>query len=138
MAGESDLRAIVSIVQEIDEAFERFFGSDEPAVLWSPPIDLFVSDRTVHLFVEIPGVAPRDLEIRVSPRTVVVRGLKPMPAQARRGVNFYECEILYGWFEKRVALPSPVNPDRFTIEMKDGILDMELERASITRVVRVE
>jgi HSP20 family molecular chaperone IbpA len=62
-----------------------------------------------------------------------------MPSRVRRGVSFYESQIPYGGFEKRVNLPFPVNPDSFKVELKDGVLSLELDRAAIgARVVRID
>jgi HSP20 family protein len=133
------IRAIVSIAEEIDELFDRFFESDDLPPVWSPPVDLYLSDRKVHLRVELPGVSLRDVEVRIGPRSLLVRGEKPVPVKVRGGVSFYEAEIPYGPFEKRVVLPAVVKPEAHEVEMKDGVLSIEIERAgSVPRVVKIE
>jgi HSP20 family molecular chaperone IbpA len=139
MDSAARLRAIVSLAHDLDEFFEQFMGGSELPPVWSPPVDLFLSDRRVHLTVEIPGVNPQDMEIRIGPRLLVVRGYKPAPADARHGVSFYESEIPYGPFEKRVALPVTVLPESYRVELASGVLAIELERASsVPRVVKIE
>lgn len=133
------LRAIVSFAKEIDELFEQFFDAAEMPPVWTPALDLFVSDSSVHLMFAVPGVSAEDMEVRIGPRSVVVRGTKAVPASVRQGVSFYESEIPYGPFEKRVALPVPVQPQSYRMEFADGVLALELERAIAgVRVIRVE
>lgn len=134
------LSAIVSVSRDIDELFERFFGSDESNAVWEPLIDLFVSENKVYLMVEVPGVAGSEVHVRVGVRMVQILGIKRPPAKVRGGVSFYESQIPYGGFEKRVSLPFPVNPDSIKVNIKDGVLSLELDRAvgSTVKVIRVE
>ena len=130
--------AIVSISPDIDELFERFFGPDEYNAVWEPPVDLFASEERVYLMAELPGVAGSDINVRVGSRAVRIHGTKSPPDRVRRGVSFYESQIPYGRFEKRVSLPYAVNPDNIKVEFRDGILTLELRRVGGPRVIQVE
>jgi len=134
------LDAIVSISHDIDELFERFFGTQESNAVWEPPVDLFVTERRAYLMAELPGVAASEINVRVGTRAVQILGTKRPPEKVRRGVTFYESQIPYGAFEKRVSLPFAVKPDSVKVTVKDGVLSLELERAdaSTVRVIRVE
>lgn len=119
--------------------FEQFFREDELPPLWDPPIDLFVSDDSVHITLELPGVPANNIELRIGPRMVVVRGSKPVPAAVRQGVSFYESEITYGPFEKRITLPTTVVPESNETSLRDGVLTIELARSAVrARVIKVE
>ena len=131
--------AIVSVSREIDELFERFFGTSESNAVWEPPVDLFVSEQKVFLMAEVPGVAGSEIHVRVGTRAVQILGIKRPPDRVRRGMTFYESQIPYGGFEKRVSLPFPVNPDSIKVDFKNGVLSLELDRAGGgVRVVRIE
>jgi len=130
--------AIVSISPDIDELFERFFGPDEYNAVWEPPVDLFASEERVYLMAELPGVAGADINVRVGSRAVQIHGTKRPADRVRRGVSFYESQIPYGRFEKRVSLPYAVNPDSVKVEFKDGVLSLELDRVGGPRVIHVE
>ena len=131
--------AIVSISRDIDELFERFFGASESNAVWEPPVDLFVSEQKVYLVAEVPGVAGSEIHVRVGTRAVQVLGIKRPPDKVRRGVTFYESQIPYGGFEKRVSLPFPVKPDSIKVEFKNGVLSLELDRAGGgVRMIRIE
>jgi HSP20 family protein len=122
------VNAVISISHDIDDLFERFFGSGETNAVWEPLADVFASEATVHIQVELPGVAGRDTHIRVGTRSVQILGVKRVPAQVRRGMSFYESQIPYGAFEKRISLPFSVDPDSFRARLRDGVLSLELSR----------
>jgi HSP20 family protein len=132
--------AIVSVSRDIDELFERFFGVEESTAVWEPPVDLFVSEHKIYLMAEVPGVPGSEVHVRVGVRMVQILGIKRPPEKVRRGVTFYESQIPYGGFEKRVSLPFAVNPDSIKVNFKDGVLSLEMDRTggSTVRVIRVE
>jgi HSP20 family protein len=131
--------AIVSISRDIDELFERFFGVEESNAVWEPPVDLFVSEQKIYLMAEVPGVAASEIHVRVGTRAVQILGIKRPPDKVRRGMAFYESQIPYGGFEKRVSLPFPVDPDSIKVDFKNGVLSLELDRVgSGVRVIRIE
>jgi HSP20 family protein len=132
--------AIVSVSHDIDELFERFFGVEESNAVWEPPLDLFVSEHKIYIMAEVPGVPGSEVHVRVGARMVQILGIKQPPEKVRRGVTFYESQIPYGGFEKRVSLPFTVEPDSIKVSIKDGVLSLELDRVggSTVRVIRVE
>jgi HSP20 family protein len=139
MARFRRVSAVVSISREIDELFEQFFGVGESNAVWEPPVDLFVSEQKVYLMAEVPGVAGSEIHVRVGTRAVQILGIKRPPDRVRRGMSFYESQIPYGGFEKRVSLPFPVNPDSIKVDFKNGVLSLELDRVGGgTRVIRIE
>jgi len=111
----------------------------ESNAVWEPPVDLFVSEQKPYLMAEVPGVAGSEIHVRVGTRAVQVLGIKRPPDKVRRGVTFYESQIPYGGFEKRVSLPFPVKPDSIKVEFKNGVLSLELDRAGGgVRMIRIE
>ncbi len=132
--------ARVSVSHDIDELFERFFGVEESNAVWEPPVDLFCSEHKIYLMAEVPGVPGSEVHVRVGARMVQILGIKRPPEKVRRGVTFYESQIPYGGFEKRVSLPFTVDPDSIKVNIKDGVLSLELDRAGVStvRVIRVE
>jgi HSP20 family protein len=131
------IRSAVHLIRDIDELFDRHFGAvgSGPAV-WEPPIDLYLEEGRVCLMVELPGVKASDIHIRVGRRVVLVSGIRRGRARSPR---FYESEIPYGRFERRVELPVSVNPASFSVGLGDGILTLDFEQAGDqVRVIRVE
>ncbi|MEO0108115.1 MAG: Hsp20/alpha crystallin family protein [candidate division WOR-3 bacterium] len=141
------LRELDDIIQLFDEAealVASFWEFQFPSsgMTWSPATDVFLAGDVVHVRVEVPGVARKDLKIAVSPVLIEVSGFRPTPASFRNGTSFYELEIPYGVFRKRIALPCRVNPQEVTGELEAGLLTLVLPKAgarpdSTRRVIRV-
>lgn len=93
---------------------------DEGVPCWQPAVDLYEQGDELTLFVALPGVEQRQIEVVVDRDELVVRGQRPIPAALRRAV-IHRLEIPYGRFERRVALP----PGRFHVHQQffeDGCL----------------
>ncbi|MEO0078323.1 MAG: Hsp20/alpha crystallin family protein [candidate division WOR-3 bacterium] len=139
MPRQTRLRAITVFGREIDELFEQFFGPDTSEAVWQPLVDLYVTQDKVYLLAEVPGVVESDIHIAVGAQSVLITGVKRVPEGARQGASFYESEIPYGTFEKRVALPVPTRPESLKAELVSGVIRLEIDRRHPKeRVVRID
>ena len=87
---------------------------------WQPAVDLYEQDEGLTLFVALPGVSSRQIEVVVAGDELIVRGRRPIP-EALRKAAIHRLEIPYGRFERRVPLP----PGRFRVHQQffeDGCL----------------
>jgi HSP20 family molecular chaperone IbpA len=75
-----------------------------PEANWEPPVDIFGTDRELWIIAALPGVEPDDLEVSLEADSVLVTGLRRLPAVAR-GANIHRLEIPHGRFERRIRLP---------------------------------
>src|SRR5271169_2408416 len=70
---------------------------------WEPPIDVFETDRLVHIIAALPGVEPRDFSVELDGPDVIIRGVRRLPAVPRETV-IHRLEIPFGRFERRIRL----------------------------------
>lgn len=140
MSDAGSLRELVAFIRDVDELFDRHFGSlDGPQPVWEPAIDLFVDDRRVHVLVELPGVTAGDFTVRVGRRVVIVSGLRRRRLLGPVQLRFFESEIPYGAFRRQVRLPVPIAPASFEIGFDNGILSLSFAPArGETREIYVE
>ena len=100
--------------------------------IWSPPTDVYETDRHVVVKIDIAGLSPEDFSISLAHRVLTVRGVRqdPVPKLA-----YQRLEINYGQFQTEVRLPWPVN-DRANIEAtyEQGFLTILLPKAEARRV----
>ena len=123
---------MIQFFDEVESLVASFWEFQFPSAggVWSPATDVFVAGDEVYVLVEVPGVARKNLKIAVSPVLIEVSGIRPSPSFFRRGTSFYELEIPYGAFRKRIALPARVDPRRLKAVLKDGLLTLRLPRAA--------
>jgi HSP20 family protein len=92
-----------------------------------PPLNIFRNGDDFTLIAEVPGISKSDLDIQVKGRTVRLSGTKSLKYPEKASVH--RRERLQGRFDRSIALPVEVDPERITAECNDGILTVALPRA---------
>jgi HSP20 family protein len=132
------LAPLAELRREMDRVFEGFFGSwdDDEAALaaWNPAVDVEETDREVTVRAELPGIDPKDLDIRVQGDQLLLAGEKKECSEKRSG-NVYHRESRYGSFRRSVRLPAEVDPAQVTADYAQGVLTVKLHK-SPTAVAR--
>ena len=113
----------------------------QPAA-WQPRVDLYETPASVVVVVELPGIAPEQIEVIVDRGTLLVRGVREeraLPGCARGDLKqaYHMMEIHFGPFERIIHLPLPVAPDRAEAEYQLGFLEIRLPKAQASHAARV-
>ena len=119
---------------DIDRLFGSFFGQPagegkaEPASMadFLPGMDLASSDKAYAMHVELPGVAPEDVAVKVEDRILTVSGEKK-EAKAE-GEKKHVAERVYGSFLRRLSLPDDADEAGIHASFEDGVLTVEIPR----------
>ena len=107
------IRDLLAIQQRLD----RF--APGPAG-WTPPVDLHETADAYVLTAEIPGLAREDLDIQFHDTRLTVSGVR----RERRSESdqYHRVERGHGAFSRTFQLPMPVDADRITADLHDGVL----------------
>lgn len=95
------------------------------------------NDADITVKLEIPGMDANDFEIQVVNDVLVVRGEKRVQREEERG-RYHVMERAYGYFERAIPLPVPVNDDAARATYRKGVLRITLPKAVRTRTRRIE
>ena len=80
--------------------------------------------------VELPGLDPGRIRVRVDGEDLVIEGERPMERE-RPGVRFHRVERSYGRFARRFRLPGNARRESVEAHHRDGVLRVVLtKRAS--------
>jgi len=101
------------------------------ANIWSPPTDVYETEKTYVARVEIAGMREDDFEVLVENNTLLISGSRPDFTERRA---YQQMEIRFGKFSTAVNLPSPVNMEQARAEYKDGFLTVIIPKATPTQV----
>lgn len=97
-----------------------------------PKMDVEVTQETVEISIELPGVKPEAVEIRAVDNTLVIYGEKS--AEEKHEDNKAKfVERSYGRFERTVPLNFKFSPDDIEAKFEDGVL-----RVTVARVANTE
>lgn len=92
---------------------------------WRPSTDMFETETSVFVRVDVAGIKDEDVEVVVSGRSLSIRGVRS-DSSGRRA--FHQMEIPYGKFAVDIELPVSVDTDNATAEYKDGFLVVNLPK----------
>ena len=107
------------------EAMQRNFGRCSPSDTWAPPVNVYQLRDRLELCVDLAGVDRANLDVRVEPGRLVIRGLRRTPEPAHgenQPMRILTMEIDYGPFQREITLPSEVQLDRVSSSYEDGLL----------------
>ncbi|KAJ5561248.1 HSP20-like chaperone [Penicillium sp. DV-2018c] len=118
---------------------------------FSPRFDIRESEKSFHFDGELPGIAQKDIDIEFAdPQTMVIKGRvgreyhTPDPhAEAKEGAEqteenqvtkpshrFWASERSVGEFQRSFSFPTRVDPDKTSASLKNGILSIEVPKAT--------
>jgi HSP20 family protein len=113
--------------QTFGRAFEGA-GDDEVSTrTWAPAVDIYETDGSLVVKTELPGVDPKEVEVRVEENTLYLKGERKFEDETKKG-NYHRVERAYGTFMRSFALPGSVDADKVTAEYKDGLLTITLPK----------
>jgi len=93
--------------------------------LWSPPTDVYETEKDIIVRVEIPGMKDSEFSISIDGRMLAVMGSRP----GLTGLQaYYQMEIHTGEFLSIVELPGNVKFDEIEASYLDGFLQVRLPK----------
>src|ERR1700747_2317985 len=138
---QSDLSAaldrITSMRAEMDRMYDPTLGSSfrSPASLsgWNPAVNV---DKDQFIVVaELPGLKKEEIEISLHDKTLALSGERKREGSSEQGLL---TERFYGKYQRSVALPTAVDPDKVTATYKDGLLQVVLPKAEEAKPKQIE
>jgi HSP20 family protein len=87
---------------------------------WSVPWDIVETTTGYELMIDLPGVAPENVQVEFNDGVLSVSGQRPAPEQVE-GRQVHRNERRWGNFQRSVKLPE-VDGERISAEFKHGVL----------------
>ena len=130
-----------SLPEEMSRLFEDFFSTGRSLMkdFWGNghdrvsmfPVDIRETDDKVIVDAELPGVDPKDVEIKVEGNVLVIAAERKHEKE-EKAKDFYRVERTYGRFQRQIELPWGADPE------KAGEIALAKAGKSIDDVERVE
>lgn len=100
-------------------------------------IDAYQTDDDIVIKAPIAGVAREDLEISITDEVINIKGERKDNAEIARE-NFLAQECYWGSFSRSYVLPIPVNAEKATAALKNGILTISIPKLEKTKTKTIE
>ena len=106
--------------------------------VWSPAADVFASDSSYSIALEIPGTQREHVNVEFYDRILTIKGSKARPDEERPGADFVRRERSFGSFERRFRLPEDANGDDIKAAYRDGVLTVEIPKIATPEPTHIE
>jgi len=114
------IRDLLAIQQRLDRFAPGLSG-------WSPPVDLHETDEQYVLTAELPGLSREDLQIDLHDGRLTLAGVRPEHSSPSE--QFHRVERGRGSFSRTFQLPIPVDTEKITADLRDGVLTVTCPKA---------
>ncbi|WP_067695684.1 Hsp20/alpha crystallin family protein [Erythrobacter sp. AP23] len=120
---------------EVDRMFDEFpprfpaahFGSRYLASMPMPALEMKETDEEYRLSVEVPGVAPDDIDLTLENDMLVLKGEKREEREEKER-DYSVSERRYGAFERRISLPQDAVVDGIEAKTDNGVITIAIPR----------
>jgi len=96
-----------------------------------PALDLRDDGAEIVVTADLPGVSKEELEIHAMPDRLEIRA-EVQRAREQKDEGYVYRERGHSAFERTLALPAEVIPDKVTANLKDGVLEVRLPKQDPT------
>lgn len=94
---------------------------------WIPAVDIYETADRICVRAELPGVERDAVHVEVKDGVLALRGERKFEKEVQEE-NYHRIERSYGTFLRSFTLPSSVDAEKVTARMKDGVLEVILQK----------
>lgn len=109
----------------------------EAELLRAVPVELTETDKQLCVCAEVPGFDAKEIQVSVEPQRVIINGKSESKAEEQVGQRVYN-ERRSRQFCRTVELPVKVDPGRAAAALKNGLLELTLDKAASEPAANVE
>lgn len=127
-------REIETMQRQMNRLLDQIAGPSETGDILSdrltfvPPAEIDETPEQVTLRMEIPGISPQDLDVKVAADTVSVTGERKSEIKEEK-TGMRRSEFRYGRFQRIIPLPSRIQNDKVQADFRNGVLCLTMPKA---------
>jgi HSP20 family protein len=94
-----------------------------------PAVDIVEKDKAYEVKVELPGIDPANVEVKISDGMLTLKGEKKEEKEEKKE-DYYLSERRFGSFQRSFRVPDSVNVDNVDASFKNGLLAITLPKSA--------
>ena len=131
---------------ELDSPFAEFFRTLSgpwpfrplfaltPGKHFLPAADVFARNGEIVVKVDLPGVEPKDIHVKLVDNELIVMGERKAEKEIKEE-GYYRQEATYGVFERHMTLPKGIKESEIKAEYDKGVLEISVPRMPKTEAL---
>jgi HSP20 family protein len=104
---------------------------------WVPAADIYESDNELVVNLDLPGIDPKMVDLRVENNVLTIRGERQFEEKQNKD-NYHRVERSYGAFGRSFTLSTAVDPEKTRASYKAGVLSIALPKAEAAKPKRIQ
>jgi HSP20 family protein len=118
-------RQMGKALDQLIRGYYSFYANET----WTPSVNLYETDESYQVCVDLAGVDKEKIDIEVHGQRLTIKGNSETGTESQhRRTRVHLMEIDHGAFMRVVELPRDVVNQRITAEHRNGILWIELPK----------
>jgi len=93
----------------------------------SPSIDVVEGENEFTVSCELPGMEQKDIDLSIASNVLTIKGEKK-DEKEKKSSKYFKRETWSGHFQRTLSLPSSVDAEKVSAQLKDGILTVTLPK----------
>ena len=102
-----------------------------PGKHFIPTADVFARNGSLVVKLDLPGVDPKDIHVKVFEGELTVTGERKADKEVKEE-GYYRKETTYGFFERHMSVPKGIKEADIKAEYDNGVLEISLPRPAKT------
>jgi HSP20 family protein len=124
------MKELLGVQKRMNRLFESAlaateFDSPDGVGTWTPVCDVAHTAKGTVLWVELPGLKPDQIDVRLEGNDVVISGERKVDRDSD-AEHFHRVERPYGKFQRRFHLPADVDRHTLDATYRNGVLRITL------------
>ncbi len=106
---------------------------------WVPAMEcsLDQSQNKYHVRLALPGVKPDEVNIQVHGNELTISGERRQESEQKQR-QYLQREFSYGAFERSIALPEGIDPDKIEARFEQGVLNITVPLSEKAQPKRIQ
>ena len=122
---------------DLERVFDDLWGAGGLASGLGYRVDVREDAEHVYVDAELPGLSKDEIEITLEDGTMTIMGQKKLERDEKKE-NYHVRERQFGKFCRSFQLPSVVDENKVHALLKDGVLQVTLDKREEVKPKRVE
>lgn len=119
-------------MEQLQREMNRLFSDFSPGRMRTasgyPAMNVWADEDSVLITAEVPGVAPKDIEVSVLGDTLTLSGVRN-PEELPEGARYHRRERDFGKFTRNLKMPYTVDVKKVDAKFENGVLNITMPRA---------
>jgi len=129
----SPLQDVAELQHRLNSIFTEFArpavadANDAPSSSFVPAVDIYEDTNGLVLKLEVPGVKPEDIDIRMENQSLTIKGERRFESE-EKAENFHRIERRFGTFARSFTLPPTIDTESVAAAYDAGVLRISLAK----------